>query len=702
LLHQVSKRLSKSEQDRKDLIRVVKRQQSAILNLKNKAGKSEATQLELIKRQSQIEQIQTDQAEKLSKASALADRLEETISQQNRIFRRIEKLSNDRARIARKLDRIEGAVTETNETVGSTPFSALLNNEKKEKKPARKLRKEKTLPSINIKEASNENSTLWSSPQRLQATIVGVLVLLILFAGLGVGHIDALVNPGPVEITSTLSPYTDTDSNTGKPEDKSLEATTSGTGTPQKAEDLLMHAEQSISTDISPFSETLPIAPFDAEEKEDDTLNNITRNDEVLLAQLKEDPQELAKQLNAIKPTAAPMPANVIDKASTSTSLPTKKDVAYNTNKDSNGAIFVEQIEAFIAATNATSQPLKKRPESRGKIIKTDRASTYSVKGLIKPDPDLPEMIKEIERRAFEGNAEAQHDIAAIYTAGHGGVKVDFKKAAIWFEAAAHQGIANARYNLGVLYHQGLGVGQDTNKAIAWYKSASDIGHPEAQYNLGIAHIEGIGTDYSPALAANFFEKAALSGIMEAAYNLGLIYENGLTGETKPKEALSWYKQAAEQGSPEAKAALEQLAKTIGVSPDSVKSPLERSKKINTYATISKSSETINASGLSLSDMEEPDITKANNAGRLQSNDTAIIAQIQEQLMRLNLYPGPADGINGPLTQDSIRSYQKSYSLATTGVPSEELLMHMLSHEVERSASPSVNRESDIVPTGTF
>ena len=45
----------------------------------------------------------------------------------------------------------------------------------------------------------------------------------------------------------------------------------------------------------------------------------------------------------------------------------------------------------------------------------------------------LPDVVKNIETQAFAGNAEAQHDLAAIYTAGHGGVNQNFERAAFWF-----------------------------------------------------------------------------------------------------------------------------------------------------------------------------------------------------------------------------------------------------------------------------
>jgi TPR repeat protein len=184
----------------------------------------------------------------------------------------------------------------------------------------------------------------------------------------------------------------------------------------------------------------------------------------------------------------------------------------------------------------------------------------------LKPDDSLPSMVKDIETRAFDGNPEAQHDLAAIYTAGHAGVKADYQKAAQWFEEAAHNGVNNAQYNLGVLYHQGLGVKKDLTKAMELYRVAAHANHPEAQYNLGIAYTEGEGAQKNPQIAAYYFTLAAAGGIVEAAYNLGLIHEKGLLGEVQPNEALFWYSLASDRGNTQAKEALQALKSELKMS----------------------------------------------------------------------------------------------------------------------------------------
>lgn len=335
------------------------------------------------------------------------------------------------------------------------------------------------------------------------------------------------------------------------------------------------------------------------------------------------------------------------------------------------------------------------------------RAPQTPVAQRIQPDPNLPPLVKEIEAKAFAGSGAAQHDLAAIYTAGHAGVKGSYEKAAQWFHEASYGEIPNARYNLAVLTQQGLGVPKDEERAVELYKAASAIGHPEAQYNLGIAYIEGVGVEHNVAHAAYYFERAAVNGVNEAAYNLGLIYENGLTGAAQPDEALYWYKMAADEGNPEAIQALANLSGQMGLTPRDVDALVSRlavlrpAMKPQTMETpaettapaptreeesrVTEPQQTTPASAEPAVTVEETDTSAA--SGFSPGSQAVIIAQIQEQLMRMGMYPGPADGIPGPLTEDAVAAYQSQHNLQPTGQATEDLLVHMLAEEFELNSA---------------
>ncbi len=323
-------------------------------------------------------------------------------------------------------------------------------------------------------------------------------------------------------------------------------------------------------------------------------------------------------------------------------------------------------------------------------------APTEPLSARIKIDKSLPKSIAAIEERAFTGDAFAQHDLAAIYTAGHAGIKIDYAKAAKWFEEASHNGSSNAQYNLGVLYHQGLGVRKDTSKAIELYRVAASNNHPEALYNLAIAYVEGVGVEYNPQIAATYFERSADGGVVEAAYNLGLLQENGLLGESQPDEAVFWYKIAADKGNKDAAISLADLKKKLSMTDEDV-------SRLTQKIAVSKPGYLNDNGQASLPEQTKPDseiaeVTPvAKTTGAVSKSkettpkgasvvDPVIISQIQEQLMRLELYKGvPSGSMSAPLIQ-AIKAYQTKNGLKVDGQPSDDLLVQMLASGTEVKA----------------
>lgn len=289
-------------------------------------------------------------------------------------------------------------------------------------------------------------------------------------------------------------------------------------------------------------------------------------------------------------------------------------------------------------------------------------------------DLTLPDDMKQLEDKAFANIPEAQHDLAALYTAGQAGVTQNYERAVFWFQKAASQNIANAAYNLGVLYQQGLGQPQDLLRALDWYRRAAQLGHPEAQYNLGIAYIEGVGTRYNPNMAAAFFKQAAMSGIIEAAYNLGLILENGLLGEVRTDDALKWYRAAADQGSAESAEALRLLAQKSNTPVENA-GLLEGGRSLAEFMTSTSAA----IDGSANTQVADSDFNDDISLGSLvPSEEQMLIAQIQEQLRKNRLYNGPQDGIVGQGTVRAIQSYQRQQGLDIDGEPTQDLLIHML------------------------
>ena len=67
----------------------------------------------------------------------------------------------------------------------------------------------------------------------------------------------------------------------------------------------------------------------------------------------------------------------------------------------------------------------------------------------------------------------------------------DFNKAVGIWESMAKNGDAQAQFNLGLMYHGGLGIKRDEKEAVRWYQKAAEGGYTEAQVYLVVGYQEG-------------------------------------------------------------------------------------------------------------------------------------------------------------------------------------------------------------------
>jgi TPR repeat protein len=63
-------------------------------------------------------------------------------------------------------------------------------------------------------------------------------------------------------------------------------------------------------------------------------------------------------------------------------------------------------------------------------------------------------------------------------------VPQDYTEAILWYRKAAYQGNAEAEHDLGYMYYYGQDLPQDYTEARRWYRKAADHGYPEARRAL--------------------------------------------------------------------------------------------------------------------------------------------------------------------------------------------------------------------------
>lgn len=155
------------------------------------------------------------------------------------------------------------------------------------------------------------------------------------------------------------------------------------------------------------------------------------------------------------------------------------------------------------------------------------------------------------EPMAREGNARAQNNIAACFSAGYG-VDENPELAAKWLGLSAASGDPVGQRNLATLYFRGEGVAQDDDEAMRLYRLAADQGDATAQDMLSWMLAERGDYEGARLLA----EQAAAQGIAASMTRLGNLYHDALGVERDPHRAAGWWRKAAMMGDADGQARL--------------------------------------------------------------------------------------------------------------------------------------------------
>ena len=111
----------------------------------------------------------------------------------------------------------------------------------------------------------------------------------------------------------------------------------------------------------------------------------------------------------------------------------------------------------------------------------------------------------------------------------------------------AEQGDAVAQFNLGVMYHFGLGTPKNDLEAFKWTAKASEQGDVLAQSSLGWSYDNGRGTSQNYQEAVKWYTKAAEQGDAVAQFNVGLMYAKGEGVPQNYEQAYIWASLATAQ-----------------------------------------------------------------------------------------------------------------------------------------------------------
>lgn len=268
-----------------------------------------------------------------------------------------------------------------------------------------------------------------------------------------------------------------------------------------------------------------------------------------------------------------------------------------------------------------------------------------------------------VRAAAEAGDPAALFEIASRYAEGRNGVSRNLPVAAEWYQRAAAKGVVVAAYRLGSLYERGQGVPKNPVEAVAWYARAADAGNVGAMHNLAVLLSEGAGGPPDAARALDLFRAAANYGVRDSQYNLGVIYARGLGPEADLVESYKWFAVAAAGGDTDAATRRDEVAASMNAG-----QLAEARAGVAAFAAQTPPAEANRPPAL--------DALVADDAGRTigEADRIALVRKIQVLLAEQGYDPGPADGVEGPKTQEAVRAFQRHIGTAENGVIDRRLV----------------------------
>ena len=137
------------------------------------------------------------------------------------------------------------------------------------------------------------------------------------------------------------------------------------------------------------------------------------------------------------------------------------------------------------------------------------------------------EFVQSRREKAEQGDLSAQFALAYFYHSR------DNAEALRWFERAAGQGHAEARFWAGKMYADGDGVQKNSEEALRWLRLAAEQGHGSAQARLATMYVEGDGVQKNGEEALRWLRLAAEARVIDALMDLGKMH---LKGEGVPQD----------------------------------------------------------------------------------------------------------------------------------------------------------------------
>jgi len=154
------------------------------------------------------------------------------------------------------------------------------------------------------------------------------------------------------------------------------------------------------------------------------------------------------------------------------------------------------------------------------------------------------ERLTFIQERVRAGIPSAMYCLGEQYFAGKMGLRKNMERGIELWTQAAELGNVEARFNLGLAFLCGDGVGQDFKTAFEHWTLAAMSGHPEARHQLGVFQLR---EKRRPDLALKHFMISAKMGFEESLNTVKTLFMTRLATRDAYAEALAGYQIAHEE-----------------------------------------------------------------------------------------------------------------------------------------------------------
>jgi len=214
--------------------------------------------------------------------------------------------------------------------------------------------------------------------------------------------------------------------------------------------------------------------------------------------------------------------------------------------------IMINVFTIIITISCSNTNSLK---DIEKKAMKGDSDASYKI-GVVYLEgklilKNIRKGVDYITKSANQNNIYAKYKLGELYKNGIG-LEKNSLKSKILFEEVYSSALEKENFDrniqclLGNIYYEGNGVEKNIQKAIEYYKKSADVGNPEASYYLSkVYSSQKKNTEQEQCLVI-----AAELGYIDAQYDLGVKYVGKVTKgvEKNIGQGLKWLKIASNNG----------------------------------------------------------------------------------------------------------------------------------------------------------